>query len=143
MKLTLKKGIGDLLFGMKIGDVERVIGKSDLHFKDEDNNAIHVYYAQKLRLTFYEDEGFRFGYLISAHPELELVEQKLIGQTVESIKQQLPKSFKTWETERFDMATNHFNEANWLILQEEFGIVAKVEMGAVFNEKDEVEWAFK
>jgi len=143
MKLILKKGIADLLFGMKQQDVEKLIGKSDLHFKDDDNNAIHVYNKLKLRLTFYEDEGFRLGYVISANPELELDGHPLIGKTVETIKENLPKSFKTWEVERFDLATNHFNEANWLILQEEFGIVAKVEMGAVFNDKDEVEWAFK
>ncbi|MBD3583586.1 hypothetical protein [Flavobacterium selenitireducens] len=143
MQLIPKKGIANLLFGMKISDVESAIGKSDLHFKDDDNNAIHVYNALKLRLTFYEDESYRFGYLISGNPELELGGQKLIGQTVENVKPLLPKAFKTWETERFDLATNHFNEANWLILQEEFGTIAKVEMGAVFNDKDEVEWAFR
>ncbi len=143
MELNPKKGIANLLFGMKQSDVEKLIGKPDLEFKDDDGNEICVYNGLKLRLTFYEDEGFRFGYIISSHPEVSLYGKPVIGQTVESVKADLPKAFKTWENERFDLATNHFNEANWLILQEEFGQIAKVEMGAVFNDKDEVEWAFK
>ncbi|RZJ69783.1 hypothetical protein [Flavobacterium sp.] len=143
MELNPKKGIANLLFGMKQADVEKLIGKSNLQFKDDDGNEICVYDSLKLRLTFYEDEGFRFGYIISSNPEVLLFGKPIIGQTAEAVKSELPKAFKTWETERFDLATNHFNEANWLILQEEFAQIAKVEMGAVFNDKDEVEWAFK
>jgi hypothetical protein len=142
MQLSPKKGIADLLFGMKQKDVENLLGKPNLEFKDDDGNAICVYDDQKLRLTFYEDEGFRFGYIITSNPEISLFGKPVIAQKVKDVTSGLPKAFKTWETERFDMATNHFNEDHWLILQEEFGQVAKVEMGAVFNDKDEVEWAF-
>lgn len=144
MELTPKKGIANLLFGMKQSDVESAIGKPDLQFKDDDKNIIYVYNALKLRLTFYEDEDFRFGYIISANPGLSIKGNLVLGKSVAEVKSGLSeKPFQTWETERFDLATNHFNEANWLILQEEFGLVSKVEMGAVFNAKDEVEWAFR
>ncbi|RZJ67445.1 MAG: hypothetical protein EOO50_05510 [Flavobacterium sp.] len=142
MELHPTKGIGPLLFGMKQSHVEAIMGKPDKHFKDEDKNVIWAYNAAKLRLTFYEDEDFRFGYLISANPDLTLSGNQPIGKKVAEVKENLPqKTFKTWEVESFDTADNHFNEANWLILQEEFGVVAKVEMGAVIV-RDEFEWAF-
>lgn len=143
MEIIVGKGIDKLLFGMKTSHVETLLGRPDLTFKDDDKNVIYVYNESRLRLTFYEDEDFRLGYFICANQEATLSGSKVIGQTVEEIKNALPKSFKTWENERFDIATNHFNEANWLILQEEFGRISKVEIGAVINDKDELEWAFK
>jgi len=144
MKITPKFGIGQLLFGMKQKDVEGIYGKPDKNFKDEDQNILYVYNSEKIRLTFYEDEDFKLGYMISANPELSLFDQKVLGRKPEDLKEELQqKGFKTWEQEDFDMAENHFNEANWLILQSEFGVVSKVEIGAIINDKDELDWKFK
>ena len=52
------------------------------------------------------------------------------------------KGLKSWEVEEFDIAENHFNEENWLILQSEFGEVAKIELGAIINDDDEFVWKF-
>ena len=93
-----------------------------------------------MRLTFYEDEGFRLGYIISSNPELTLLDKKVIGNNVEGVKQDLP--FKTWEQEDFDSTENHFNESNWLTLQSEYGIIIRVEIGANINDKDEFDWKF-
>jgi hypothetical protein len=141
MKINLKNGIDQLLFGMKQADVKAIYGNPDKEFKDDDNNTIYVYNAQKWRLTFYEDEDFRLGYIISSNPELTVLERKVIGREIEDVKTEL--NFKSWEKEDFDMAENHFNESNWLILQSEFGIIAKVEIGAIINDKDEFDWKFK
>jgi hypothetical protein len=141
MKINLKNGIDQLLFGMKQADVKAICGNPDKEFKDDDNNTIYVYNAQKWRLTFYEDEDFRLGYIISSNPELTVLERKVIGREIEDVKTEL--NFKSWEKEDFDMAENHFNESNWLILQSEFGIIAKVEIGAIINDKDEFDWKFK
>jgi len=144
MKINPQHGIGQLIFGMKQKDVEAIFGKSDKNFKDDDQNVIYVYNDQKLRLTFYEDEDYRLGYLISSNSELVLFDKKIIGSKPSEIKDFLvSKGFKTWEQEDFDMAENHFNEANWIILQSEFGVIAKVELGAVINAKDELDWKFK
>lgn len=144
MKITPKFGIGQLLFGMKQKDVEGIYGKPDKNFKDEDQNIIYMYNSEMIRLTFYEDEDFKLGYMISANPELSLFDQKVLGSKPEDLKAELQqKGFKTWEQEDFDMAENHFNEANWLILQSEFGVVSKVEIGAIINDKDELDWKFK
>ena len=141
MKINPKNGVDKLLFGMKQSHVEAIYGKSDKQFKDDDGNCIYLYFDEKLRLTFYEDEGFRLGYIITSNPEATLLDKKVVGKNVEELKNELP--FKSWEQEDFDSTVNHFNESNWLILQSEFGVVIRVEIGAIIKDNDEFDWKFK
>lgn len=141
MKINPKNGIDKLLFGMKQKDVEALYGKPNKQFNDEDGNIIYLYNTEKLRLTFYEDENFRLGYLISSNPDLILLDKNVMGRNVEEVKNELP--FKTWEKEDFDSTENHFNESNWIILQSEFEIIVRVEIGAIINDNDEFDWKFK
>lgn len=141
MILNPKNGIDKLLFGMQQKDVEAIYGKPDKEFKDDDENIIYLYNKEKLRLTFYEDESFKLGYIISSNPELLLLDKKVIGRNCIELKTELP--FKSWEVEDFDSTENHFNESNWLTLQSEFGQVIRVEIGAIINDNDELEWKFK
>lgn len=141
MKINPKNGIDKLLFGMKQKDVEALYGKPNKQFNDEDGNIIYLYNTEKLRLTFYEDENFRLGYLISSNPDLILLDKNVMGRNVEEVKNELP--FKTWEQEDFDSTENHFNESNWLILQSEFETIVRVEIGAIINDNDEFDWKFK
>lgn len=141
MKINPKNGIDQLVFGMKQSDVVALYGKPDKQFEDDDSNVIFLYNDKKMRLTFYEDENFRLGYLITSNPDSVLLDQKIIGRNVEEVKSQLP--FKSWETESFDSTENHFNESNWLILQSEYGIIIRIEIGAIINDNDEFDWKFK
>jgi hypothetical protein len=140
MIINPKNGIDTLLFGMKQKEVEALYGKPNKQFNDEDGNVIYLYNTIKLRLTFYEDEAFRLGYMITSNSDSLLLGKKIIGTKVEELKRELP--FKSWEIEDFDSTENHFNESNWLILQSEFGLVVKVEIGAIINDKDEFDWKF-
>jgi hypothetical protein len=141
MKINPKNGIDQLLFGMKQNHVESLYGKPNKQFKDEDGNIIYVYNNEKLRLTFYEDEAFRLGYIITSNPEAILLDKNVIGKEVDQIKNELP--FKSWEQEDFDSTENHFNESNWLILQAEYGVIIRVEIGAIINDNDEFDWKCK
>jgi hypothetical protein len=141
MILNPKNGIDKLLFGMQQKDVEAIYGKPDKEFKDDDENIIYLYNDEKFRLTFYEDESFKLGYIISSNPELLLLDKKIIGRNCNELKTELP--FKSWEVEDFDSTENHFNESNWLTFQAEFGVVIRVEIGAIINDNDELEWKFK
>jgi len=141
MKLNPKNGIDSLLFGMKQKDVIALYGNPDKQFEDDDKNVIFLYNSKKLRLTFYEDEDFRLGYLITSNADALLLDQKVIGRDVEELKNELP--FKSWEQENFDVTENHFNESNWLILQSEFGVVIRIEIGAIINDDDNFVWKFK
>ena len=141
MKLNPKNGIDQLLFGMKQKDVIALYGSPDKQFEDDDSNVIFLYNQQKLRLTFYEDEDFRLGYIITSNSEATLLDKKILGYNVENIKSELP--FKSWEQEDFDSTENHFSESNWLTLQSEYGEVIRVELGAIINDNDEFDWKFK
>lgn len=141
MKIIPKNGVDQLLFGMRQNHVEAIYGKPNKQFNDDDGNCIYLYYNEKLRLTFYEDEAFRLGYIITSNTDLTLLDKKVIGRNVEEIKSELP--FKSWEQEDFDSTENHFNESNWLILQSEFGIIIRVEIGAIIKDNDEFDWKFK
>lgn len=144
MKIQLKSGIGELLFGMKEKDVTALYGKPSRSYKDDDNNTIYLYDDKRLRLTFYEEEGYRLGYIISSLPELELSGNSIIGQQWEALEPKLKQlGLKSFETETFDSVDNRFNEDNWAIFQVEFGHVIRVEVGAIINAKDEFEWKFK
>ncbi|HLP65396.1 hypothetical protein [Flavobacterium sp.] len=141
MKVNPKNGIDQLLFGMKQSDVIALYGEPNNQFEDDDSNIIFLYNEKKLRLTFYEDENFRLGYLITSNPDSVLLDQKVIGRKVEEVKNELP--FKSWETEWFDSTENHFNESNWLILQSEYEEIIRIEIGAIINDNDEFDWKFK
>lgn len=144
MKIIPKSGYEKLLFGMQQQDVTALYGKPQLVFEDEDNNSIALYYDLKVRLTFYEDEDFRLGYLIISHPEAVLYDHKVIGIPVTTIVELLKKKgFTNWEKEQYDSTINFFNEDFWLILQTEYDEVVKVEIGAVIKNQDEFDWKFK
>lgn len=144
MKLDPKNGIDLLVFGMKTTDVLTVYGMPDREFTDEENNKIYLYNKQKLRLTFYEDEDFKLGYLICSHENLLFLNDKVIDSEIATFKNNLiDKGIKQWETEVFDSIENYFNESNWLTLQCEFGRIVRVEIGAIFDQNDEMQFKFK
>jgi len=143
MKINLKNGMDQLLFGMLQKDVIAVYGKPTKSYKDEDDNVILLYNDQKFRLTFYVEEGLKLGYIVSSNENLTLSEQKIIGKTMETVKKDLaPKGLTKWDEESFDTYENYFNEDYWMIVQTEFGFAVKVELGAIIV-KDEFEWKFK
>ena len=143
MEVKLKFGIDKLLFGMKQGDVKNRYGEPDKQFKDDDKNIVLVYNQLQLRLTFYDDEDLRLGYIISSNPNLTINDKIVINQTAEEVKKQLAvNKINSWEKEDFDLTENHFNEENWLILQSEFGRIIKVELGAIIKNEDDFDWKF-
>lgn len=141
MIVNPKNGIDKLVFGMKKKDVELLYGKPNKQFTDDDGNTIYLYNNLKFRLTFYEDEDFKLGYIISSNQDVTLLDKKVIGVNVVELKNVLP--FKNWEQEDFDSTENHFNESNWIVLQSEYDTVIRLELGAVLNDKDEFVFKFK
>lgn len=144
MKINLKHGVGELLFGMKEGDVKKLYGEPNRRYKDEDKNVIYLYDDKKLRLTFYQDEEFRLGYIITSNKDTELAIGKIVNEKWDDLEPKLEgQGIKSFEKENFDTVDNYFNEANWVIFQVEFGEVVRVELGAIINAKDEFDWKFK
>ena len=141
MKLHPKNGVDKLLFGMKQKDVVSLYGEPEKQYNDDDANVIYLYYQHKLRLTFYEEEDFRLGYIITSNENTTLLDKKVMGENITQLKADLP--FNSWEVEVYDSTENHFNESNWLTLQSEFDIVIRVELGAIIKDMDEFDWKFK
>ena len=143
MKINLKSGIEQLLFGMKQNDVTTIYGKPDRNYKDEDENVIFAYNKLKMRLTFYQEEELRLGYIVASSPKLELFGNLIIDKPIASVKKELAaKGITKFTQEEFDTFENYFNEENWFILQTEFEEVVKFEIGAIINQKDEFDWKF-
>jgi len=144
MKINLKHGIDQLVFGMKQNDVIAIYGKPNRDYKDEDDNVILSYNSLKMRLTFYREEDFKLGYIVASSPEMELFENKFIGKKISEVKSQLvTQGITKFTQEEFDTFENYFNEDNWFIFQTEFDEVVKFEIGAIINNKDEFDWKFK
>jgi hypothetical protein len=144
MKINLKHGIDQLVFGMKQNDVIAIYGKPNRNYKDEDDNVIFSYNSLKMRLTFYREEDFKLGYIVASSYDMELFENKVIGKKISEVKSQLAtKGITKFAQEEFDTFENYFNEDNWIILQTEFDEVVKFEIGAIINDKDEFDWKFK
>ena len=143
MKINLKHGIDQLVFGMKQNDVIAIYGKPNRNYNDEDDNVIFSYNSLKMRLTFYKEEEFKLGYIVASSYDLELFENKIIGKNIDEVKSQLAtKGITKFSQEEFDTFENYFNEENWIILQTEFHEVVKLEIGAIINDKDEFDWKF-
>ncbi len=144
MKINLKNGIDKLLFGMKQKDVIALYGKPNREYKDEDANLILAYNELKMRLTFYQDEDYRLGYIVASSPALELFGNSIIGKKISEAKQDLAsRGIVKFTQEDFDTFENYFNEDNWFIFQTEFDEVVKFEIGAIINNQDEFDWRFK
>lgn len=143
MEVKLKYGIGQLLFGMKQKDVEAIYGKPNKQYEDEEENIVYVYNDHKMRLTFYEEEELRLGYITSTNNELQLFETKIIGQPWSEVQNVLRNNkLSDFETEVVDGTENYFFEDNWLFVNVDYDLVFKIELGAVFNNQDEFDWKF-
>ncbi|KIC02841.1 hypothetical protein [Flavobacterium sp. AJR] len=143
MKINPKNGIDKLLFGMKQNDVTAIYGKPDRNYKDEDDNVIFAYNKHKIRLTFYQEEALKLGYVVASSPDLEIFGFKIIGRKIADVKKDLAtKEITKFTQEEFDTFENYFNEENWIIFQTEFEEVVKFEIGAIINNKDEFDWKF-
>jgi hypothetical protein len=141
--ITLIPGTGtdSLLFGMIPDAVLKQLGQPDDTYLDEEDNPIWMYHKLQLKVTFYAEEGDRFGYLVTTHPEAFLFGQPVIGQSVTSVKTQLQsKRITHWETEFRDGVYHHFNEDHWIQLWEEFGVITRIELGALIKNLDEFDW---
>lgn len=142
MNINPKNGIGELLFGMKQQHVITLIGKPSKQFTDEEKNVVYLYNQYKLRLTFYEEEEFRLGYMVISHPDTTLFDKKVIGSAPKDIQKEAPERvYKSWEIADEDGVESYFNEDNWLMLISEFDEITKVEVGAII-ENDEFDWKF-
>ncbi len=143
MEIKLKYGIDNLLFGMKEQDVTKILGKPDTQYKDEEENVVFMYNTRKLRLIFYKEENFRLGYMTTTNPIVKLFNTTVIGKNWSDVYSLLEKNkIKSFETDTVEGMISYFNEENWLFFHVDYNEIVKIEVGAVFSDKDEFDWRF-
>ncbi len=144
MEIKLKFGIDKLLFGMKQRDVESIYGTPNAQYEDEEENIVYIYNDYKMRLTFYEEEEFRLGYITSTNEKIVLFGEEIIGRNWLEFKNVLLDNKLTqFETEIIDGTENYFFENNWLFVNVDYGKVYKIEIGAIFTDNnDDFDWKF-
>lgn len=144
MEIKLKYGIDNLLFGMKEHDVIKILDKPDSSYKDEDENVVFIYNSRKLRLTFYKEEDFRLGYMTTSNSMVKLFNTSLIGKNWSEVYPILEKNkVKYFESNTSEGILSYFNEENWLFFHLDYNEIVKIELGAVFKEKeDDFDWKF-
>ena len=143
MEIKLKYGIDNLLFGMKEQDVTKILDKPDTQYKDEEENVVFMYNARKLRLIFYKEESFRLGYMTTTNPIVKLFNTTVIGKNWSDVFPFLEKNkVKSFETDTVEGMISYFNEENWLFFHVDYNEIVKIEVGAVFSDKDEFDWRF-
>jgi hypothetical protein len=143
MEIKLKYGIDNLLFGMKEQDVTKVLGKPDTQYKDEEENVVFMYNARKLRLIFYKEEDFKLGYVTTTNSVVKLFNTTIIGKNWSEVYPVLEKNkVKSFETDTSEGMMSYFNEENWLFIHVDYNEIVKIEVGAVFSDKDEFDWKF-
>lgn len=142
MKIQLRQGIDKLRFGMTRPEVEKIFGKPNLEMVDseDENELIWEYSNEKLRLTFYQNEADRLGYIRCSNSNLTFNDFKIIDKKVVDVKSQIDPNPESWENEDYDLFRTYFLERNWLTLYVEYGRVTDIELGVPFKNEDEYDW---
>lgn len=144
--MELKPGIGidQLTFGLLQTDVIRILGIPDKTFVEEegeDNDTIFQYNQLKLRLTFYNQEDERLGYIRCANPSLTYNGQELLGEPVKNVVAKTFGTSEKWDIERYDFFDTYLNVKNWIVLNVDYEVVTDVEVGVPFDdEEDDYVW---
>lgn len=143
MELKPKIGVENLKFGMTRKEVIGILNDPDrmLTNNDDKNELILEWNSKKLRLTFYQNEKDRLGYLRTANPEVIFNGEKIMGAELEFVRKEIfGELIPDWEIEEYDFFTTHFNEQNWLTLHVEYGIVTELELGVPFDKDGDFNW---
>jgi hypothetical protein len=140
MEIKPEIGIGELKFGMKLAEVIKILGNPDSvkAEKDDEHRIIVVFNKHRLRLTFYENENGKLGYIISSNPNLTYNGINIINSNIDFTKKEVfGKIINKWEIENYESFISHFEEKYWLTLHSEFETVTIFELGVPYkNEED-------
>ncbi|WP_034257688.1 hypothetical protein [Altibacter lentus] len=143
MKLKPKIGIDNLKFGMSRNEVVEILGEPSRVIIDPSNeNDIILEWRDKLlRLTFYQNENDRFGYIRTKNPDLTYNGKKIINSKVDYVKKEVFGDLvKEWEVDDFKFLITHFDIDLWINLDEEYGIVTDFELGVPFLNDIDYDW---
>jgi hypothetical protein len=85
MKINLKNGIDQLIFGMK-QKMLPLYTVSQIEIIRMKMTTLFSYNTLKIRLTFYKEEEFKLGYMVASNPKLELFGNKVVNRKISEVK---------------------------------------------------------
>ncbi len=141
MEVKLGFGLEEIEFGMKLPQVEVLLGNFDEQLIDEDdsNKLIYVFNEKKISLSFYKDAESRLGYIETSNPSITFGGIQIFDKNIDFVKKEVfGKRIESWESDKLFSFTSHFNEEYWISLLSEYEKVTKLELGVPFldNGKD-------
>ncbi len=143
MELKPKVGIDNFEFGLRVADIENLLGTPDKKWTDADDKSelLYQYDNLMLRLTFYNSEDGKLGYIRCSNPKLLYKGKKIIGEKLKATKTLFADiTSDNWEIEDYDTFEIHFNENNWLTLNADYQRVTGIEIGVPFLNDNEYDW---
>jgi len=143
MEIKFKYGIGVLVFGMRQEEVLETIGEPDEIRQDNDTDSkfYFLYNDLQLRLTFYNNEKGKLGYIESSNPSIHIAGNLVINKKIEEVKNDIIKSRVTkWEKSEYHSFTTYYDEVNWLTFVVEYNKVISVELGVTFRDDENYLW---
>ena len=143
MEIKLGIGIGDIVFGIKPDEAQRILGKPDIKITDpeDENRLILTFNKQRIRLVFHKESDNKLAYIESSNSYITFNNYKVLGSNVEDIKENaFQEHIKEWEVEEYYSFNVHFNEEYWISLHSEFEFVAHIELGVPFKDDEEYNW---
>jgi hypothetical protein len=85
------RGVGNILLGMKMKDVENILGqpddKEEITYDDGETSCTYYYYDLKMDLTFESDDDNRLSFISVEGEEFNLKGKIKIGETKENVIQ--------------------------------------------------------
>jgi len=143
MNLKPKIGIDNLKFGMSQKEIYEILGMPNRKRIDEDdeNQLFLEFNDEKIRLTIYQDENKRLGYIRTINPNIEYNGHKIINSTLEYAQNEIfGEIIKEWEIDDYEFFTTYGNDEFWLTLNVEYGIIISLEIGVPFKNDEEYDW---
>lgn len=145
--ITPGEGIGNLRFGLRRPDVQKLLGEPDEiePIEDQDNLEYWHYDTLGLSLAFDAEERMRLSTIVCANDEAQLYGEKLIGMGRDRIVDLLrKKGHKNLSfTEDFDdgdkLETVEADDVEMLFWLRE-GQVTEIQFGPFFLDEETINW---
>jgi hypothetical protein len=121
-KIIPGKGIGNILLGMKIADVESILGKPDdkdvMEYDDGEKSCTLSYSDLQVDFTFESDDDDKLSFISIESDKFSIEDKIKIGQSKEKVRE-LCKALKYSEPELEDVSSDDLPDQELLSLDAE------------------------
>lgn len=116
--IYIGKGLGSILFGSTIEQINQLLGKPDYERTDEDGDIDFIYENQKLTFTFWSDHDYYLGYIGTERETAVLNGCKLIGKEESEIKRFIQETLKAKISEEDGCIHDNGDILRWIEINE-------------------------